>query len=87
MNFWENVTAPQLGLYVALAGLFVNLWFSRRQERRDIERRHQENLAEIRANTREASEMKSKLDLIWQWFERNVVGKNEPNRRAGQEGD
>ena len=85
MSFWEQITAPQVGRYVAIAGLFVNLWFSRRTERRDIERRHAENLEEIRKNTREASEIATKVNMIWRWFERNVVGKDEPYRRHGRQ--
>jgi hypothetical protein len=50
---------------------------------------HMANIHRIEQAAKEWQEMRSRLDVIWSWFENNVIGRGESNRqhRKKQEGD
>ena len=44
---------------------------------------HISNVRRVQSNAAELQELKTKLELIYQWFCNNVVGRGEPLRRHG----
>lgn len=70
-DFW-GLTGAQLAMLIGMAGLFFSFWSA-----------HKSNIRRIEQDAQDRQEIKTKLDLIFNWFQQNIVGR----RGHGQEGD
>lgn len=65
-----------IGHVLTIFALLISFWAA-----------HWSNVKRIKQDAGDLREMKTKLDMIYQWFCGNVVGRGEPQRHRHQEGD
>lgn len=61
-------------LGISIGALLLSFWAA-----------HWANVRRLKEAQREFTEMKIKVDLIYEWFQGNVVGRGEPRHRHGGE--
>lgn len=67
-SFWE----VNLGNVITLGALLLSFWTA-----------HRGNIKRIEDAASRMTEIETKLSLIYDWFQNNVVGKGEPQRGHG----
>ena len=65
-GFW-TFNIGHVAVLISLASLLLTL--------------HRSNTKRIEDGTRKLTEMETKLDLVYEWFKENVVGRGEPHRK------
>lgn len=71
-GFWSI----SLGNVLTLGGLLFSFWLA-----------HRANVQRLEDQATRIAKMETKLDLIFGWFEHNVIGRGEKPRTSGEGGD